>query len=506
MFPSLRFRLFLAFVLMAGILASVTLLAVSSQRQAAEAVAGLLSRQEGVRSALSDLGALGLEGEVILRSHLAAKGSAARATLAADLLGVEARETLALARLAAAAGPDGPARAAVAEAEAAVDLVAALRLRIMDLTSGATLEEAALLATQEMPALRAELVEALRDLGGAAATGVPALRAEAALNALAAAQKNAILAPEAGYVTSQLAIATFARADLATALTDLAAAGAGLAGLAPALDTLARLDARMGDLLTDPARDEAERLFLLDFPAAMTSARTALQGVEDLAGTILAAEVAAMKADQQDLQMKLILMADVALLIGALLTVLALRGIGHGLEGAVRLAEQMAASEEAPPTWVQSALAGRLTAALVRISAGQSAVVAAIERVIAGQPIRPNVPEPIRRKLEVLAARLDRAPQDDAGIEPARAGIAALHITLTQARDQGRGLVDAAEDLVGLARQGTPLSEPLLRQTLLAEQHFATLAQAESQILDAARHLGLQAAPGVLPVAPRRIA
>lgn len=494
---SLRGRVFAAFVLVAGAMGALTVVAVRviQTQHGAAVLAG--ERQDRIVDALAHLRAAPFEAEGLVMNHLHAHAPDGKQGFAADLMGVDTREALALSTLADLAL--GPERALVADLKLQAAQAADLRDRILAVSERDALGRARTLATQEMPGLRAELVAALRAVGVQGGQTLAAARAEAAVNAIAAAQKNAILMPEPDYVAAQLAALTEAQAELAAALAALQSVPApGLAALQGLVDALQALDGQMAALLADSGYDTAEAIYASQLRPLDEARLARLDSFDALMQTGRRMADAAALARVESWQTTLIYAADAALVLGFLVMMQALSRLGRGLEGAVQLAERMSRSEFKQITWVERSLAGRLTAALVQISAGQSAVLASLESVAAGRPLRQDLPDRLRERMGAVAALISpETAERGAGLARARAAAITLQETLREAQRDGEALRDGAEAVVvALGPEPSGLSDMATRQVLIGERHLATLILAEREAGEVVDGLGAGLAAG----------
>ncbi len=460
MFLSLRAKIFVAFALVGLVMTVVTVLAVRALDDQVQTTVAATDREAGAAEAIASLRALPVETEGLIQSHLHATTSAEKTALTARLVAADTREALAFAALTEVA--QGAEVSLVADLQLQARQAAGLRERLVAISTRNALGEAMALATRAMPGLRGEITQALQDVAAQGGDGAGAAQAEAALNAIAAAQKNALLNPDPAYVTGQLSAVTMARADLQAAVAGLDATGApGLAGLHRALHDLQALDNRMELLLRDSGADTAAAILSGQLQPLDQRRLDALEGLAALVETGQRSADSAAVQEAAALRTTLILLADMALLIGFGAVMLGLGKIGRGMEAAVKLAEQVAEVEVAAPTWVRGNLAGRLTSALVRISAGQAAVLASLEAVAQGRPPRADLPERMRHRLVALAQGLD--------LRGALAEAEALRDAAAQLADQLR-----AEE----GRHGPridALSAEMQRHHLATERQLASL-------------------------------
>lgn len=503
---SLRARLLLAFAVMAMIMGAVTVLAITALREQTRLSVTADQRQDRIVDAIAVLGATPFEAEGLVLNHLNTGDPAAKAQIAASLLAADTREALALADLASLA--EGAEASVVADLRLQADHAADLRARLLAISTRNAHGRAVTLTTQALPQLRAALGEAMEAVAGPSGQALAAARAEAAMNAIAVAQKNALLNGEAGFVTAQLASAALARAEFK------AQVGLLLDQALPARDALqlrvddfARVDSEVEGLVRDSGADTADTLYS---DQLLPLDRTRLATLDTLAALLETGRRSVDQAALQavgDWQAVLVLLADAALILGLVAVVLGLGKIGRGLEAAVRLAERMAQGEVAPPAWVQRNLSGRLTAALVQISAGQTAVLAALDALAVGRAPRNDLPDRLREKVEAVAARIRTAPPDlSQGVARARVAAGALQATLETAMRDGQEIREGAERLVEAldlpARRVAEVdeaAEAAARHALVTERHLATLIAAEREGSALAEGLGL--APGADPLA-----
>ncbi|MCW1918534.1 hypothetical protein NX862_07200 [Rhodobacter sp. KR11] len=492
---SLRFKLFAAFALMAGVMGAVTVLSISALDRQVQASVAALTRQDRAVEAMATLGALPFQTQGLILAHLQARTQADKAGLAVELLAADTKEALAISTLAGLA--QGAEGALVADLQLQAKQAADLRARLVSISSRNTLGEAVVLATQQMPSLRAEIIATLDDVAAQTGNALAVARAKAALNGVAAAQKNALLDPAPGYVTGQLAAAALARAEMADALSRLPADP--VPAMVPLRDLMAELQAlddQMEVLVRDGGQDTAETIFQTQLRPLDRQRQEGLSGLARLMQTGRRAVEAAAQEAAADWRMTLVLMVDGALVLGFGLVMLGLSRLGRGLEAAVRLAEQIAEATGAPPTWVKGNLSGRLTAALVRISAGQSAVLASLEAAAAGRPPRQDMNEALRQKFGAILSQW--APQGGGARGREAAGLQeTLRDAVADARtlQEGAGGLAAALSLQGAGAGLVPEAE---RHALIAERHLATLVLADRQALDLAQAL----APHQSPLAP----
>lgn len=507
---SLRAKIFVAFVLMAGAMGAVTLLSVREMNRQL-ATAGLAAEQAAAAAgAIADLAALPDETEALLQAHLHAATPLAKQRIAGQLVAAATREALALARLKdLASGPEG---AMIAGLQDSAGQAAALRARILAISTRDAAGEALGLVTREMPDLRAALLAGLADVAAQTGQTVLAARAGAALNAMAAAQKNALLDRDPAFVQRALDEIATARQELAAAMAGLPAAPA-LGPVQELLAALGRMDARLDGLLRDGGGEAADRIFSLQLQPLDRKITDSVEGLGALFQTGLRS--AAQRATDQaaTVQATLVLLADLALGLGFALVVFGLGRIGRGLEAAVRLAERMAETEAAPPAWVHGNLSGRLTAALVQISAGQGAVVASLEAVAAGRAPRGDLPDRLRAKFHALQALISTDTVAlGANLRLAREATADLQSALQAAASGGAVLQASAEDLLATLAQPRDWRAPFddapreaaLRHAVEADRHLAQLIAAEAEGGRLAQRLGLPPAGQAAPL--RRIA
>ena len=172
---------------------------------------------------------------------------------------------------------------------------------------------------------------------------------DSALNALAAAQKNALLRPDPANITGQLASAALARSSLAQALAALALEPSpGLVPMQALAAELGLLDQQIDALLRDGADETAAAIFADQLRPVDRQRLETLDGLEALMQTGRRAVEAAAQDAALGWQMTLVFLADLALILGFAAVTLSLSKIGRGLEGAIRLAEQMAGDEVLP--------------------------------------------------------------------------------------------------------------------------------------------------------------
>lgn len=491
---SLRAKIFLAFALLAGGMAGVTTLSVRALSDQAETARTAGQRHEALSQLYARLSALPTETEGLVLRHLLARTEAAKAEIEARLVAAEVREGLALAELGPAAGD-----LAVAARQAQE-----VRGRILAISGRNILGQAQDLALGPMPGLRAEVLMRLQSVGNEAGRALAAGRLAAAVQALAEAQKTALLALGAGSAPD-LAPLTRAEAERRAARAEfhrLAALAPGWSGLAARLDGLKALDDRIASLLRDGGGGTAEGLFttvLQPMDRARMERLSALEAAAfaDQRASLLAAEAAA-----RSRQLWMILLADAALICGFVVVALGLGRIGRGLEGAVRLAERMAGMDGGWPTWTRGTISGRLTSALVRLSAGQSAVLASLDAVAAGRGPRSDLPEPFRQRMAALQALVPRdAGLIAAGLDEAREAVARLEHTVHAALLDGEALRDEADRLalalnrpreVRMLEASGPEAE---RHALIVARHVATLALAGQQVQAVAQELDPEREP-----------
>lgn len=413
---SLRARIFLGFLLLAGVMGAISVLSIHAVQDQVRLQAENGWRLDRMAAALADLRALPVESEGRLLAHLAARNPADKARIAAALVAADTREALALAVLGDLAR--GPEAELVADLRVQARTGLALRQRVLAISDRNAQGQAVTLATQEMPVLREAVISALRAVGVQSGLGLVAARAEAALNEVAARQKNALLTEESDLALSQMAAAAVARAEFEAEIATLSASeAAGVAALGGLVRDLAALEDRFGALMREDGTQTATDLLRNRIEPLDHQRLDALDGVAALLQTGQRAMDSAAIAAVARFQTLLIVLTDLALVVAFVLLVFGLGRLGRGLEDAVRLAERMAEAEVATSAWVHKTLAGRLTAALVKISTGQMAVVAALDALATGAPLRTDLPEVMRLRL----ARLDemRKWEEDARAGPA---------------------------------------------------------------------------------------
>ncbi|NBZ88021.1 hypothetical protein [Stagnihabitans tardus] len=507
-----RAKLFLAFVLMAGVMGTVTVLSSITLRDQVRQAAEVGQRQETAVDAMAVLRAITHEAQGLVQAHLSARTGAEKSRIAAELLAADTREALALARLATLA--QGAEAALVADLSHQVRQAADLRQRVVSISARNALGRATDLATIEMPGLRAELIAGLRVVAAQTGKSLVASEAEAALNALAAAQKNALLRPEPANITGQLTAAALAHGNLVVALQDLALEPSpGLAPLQAMVAELGLMDQEIEALLRDGADETASAIFADQLRPLDRQRLETLDSLAALFQTGRRAIEAAAQETALGSQMTLVVLADLALILGFGAVTLALSRIGRGLEGAVRLAEQMAGDEVLPAAWVHGNLSGRLTSALVRISAGQTAVLASLDALGQGRAPRSDLPERLRQRFAALA--MMTAPGGGtAQVEAAAQSAQQLQETLRHALADGRALQDETGRIVALvqgprpleagAGMGAPLTQTAEHIALCVERQVTALIHAETQATTLLQVLGPQ--PSASPAPLRRIA
>lgn len=496
---SLRARLFMAFVLMAGVMGAVTVLSSMALRAQVRQAAEVAERQERAVGAMTVLRAITFETQGLVLAHLSARSPAEKDQLAAELLAADTREALALAALGSTA--QGAETALTSDLALQVRQAADLRERLLAISARNVMGQATVLATVEMPGLREELAAALRVVAAQTGKTLAAAEAEAALNALAAAQKNALLRPDPANITGQLASAALARSSLAQALAALALEPSpGLVPMQALAAELGLLDQQIDALLRDGADETAAAIFADQLRPVDRQRLETLDGLEALMQTGRRAVEAAAQDAALGWQMTLVLLADLALILGFAAVTLGLSKIGRGLEGAVRLAEQMAGDEVLPAAWVRGNLSGRLTSALVRISAGQTAILASLDAVAQGRAPRADLPDRLRSRFATLAGLTSPEARGLAGrVAAAVEGMDQLQAALRQALAEGRALQDEAGRMAALVQEtggGAPFTQAAERHALGAQRHVAALIHAETQAQGLVQALGLhQAAP-----------
>lgn len=504
---SLRAKLFTAFLVLAAVMGTVTILATGALRDQAISAAEAGARQESMVGAIAALRALPFETEGLVLSHVHADQAAEKVAMAAELLGADTREALALSTLSSLT--QGAERSVVADLALQSAQAADLRDRVLAVSTRNASGQARLLATQEMPGLRAEIIAALHALAVQTGLPLPAAQAEAALNSIAAAQKSAILNSDPAYVTGQLAAAALSRSALTEALVALGSSPKPKPGWLPLQGLVAALhglDDRMEGLLRDGGYDTAETIYESQLRPLDHQRLQGLDGLAALMQTGRRAIDAAAQARAGEWQVTLIVLADVALVLGFAAVMLGLGKIGRGLDGAVRLAEQIAVEEVSPPAWVHGTLAGRLTAALVRISAGQTALMASLGAVAAGRPVRRDLPDRLGLRLAAVAELIPPGAVQRAGqVAWARGALTDLQGTLRSALDDGHLLEEEAGKLTTTlrltARRGT-LAAEAERHALVCARHLTSLIHADAQAEALAQGLDPVAEPDRL----RRIA
>ena len=477
MFISLRFKILAAFSVMALVLGWVSVMSISALEQQTRTALEAASRQDQAGAAMATLRALPFETEGLVLGHLHARTATEKGAIAADLLAADTQEALALSSLTRLS--QGAEAALIADLALQARQAADLRDRLMAISARNALGEAAVLATQQMPDLRAQIIEALQIVAVQSGDPLPSAQAEAALNAIAAAQKNAVLQPEPGFLTDQLAAAELARNKLTAALAVMAVRPvAGTAPLQALIRDLQKLDDRIEVLLRDGGTDTAETIYQTQLRPLDRQRLEALEGLAQLMQTGRRAAAAEAEAKAAQWGKTLILLVNFALVIGCVAVILGLSRIGRGLEAAVRLAERMAGEEVAAPTKVKGNLAGRLTAALVRVSAGQSAVLSSLEALAAGRQPHHDLPEKVLLRLDALRAR--GGSGDPADLQSAQRLQDTLRSAVQDAQLMQEETGKLASALTLTSRRGT-LAEEAERLSLVAERQMATLILADRQ-------------------------
>lgn len=476
MIISLRFKLFAAFALMAGAMTALLVLSSTAMDRQAGVTVATLQRLDALADPMARLQALPHQARALVLAHLQSREPGVKTAIEAELLALDTAEALALSTLARLA--QGAEGALVSDLAQMAGQAGDLRERLLAISGRNVAGQAVTLATQEMPVLRAQVTEALRNVAAQSGDAVAAARAEAAMNAMAAAQKNALLQPEPGFVTGQLAAAALAGADLAAALGILSAQEVpGLPPLQALVHDLQALNVQLDQLLRDTGAERAMTILDTQLRPLDLARQDQLAALGQLMQTSRRAIQDATLASAADWRLVLVILADIALILGFGLVVMALARLGSGLEGAVRLAEQMAGQEAVSPTWIRGNLSGRLTAALVRISGGQSAVLASLEAMAAGRPPRHDLPDKLRQRFAALVQSLGSRQTEDREVSGLQG---ALRDALQDAQvlQEGTGRLARALETAGTCQGLTSEAE---RQALVAERHLATLIVAERQ-------------------------
>ncbi len=476
-----RLRLLLAFAVPFLALLGLTTLAFMTLTEAGRAARSLLDRGTGPQTLTSDL-----RGDILLLDRLAALHVAA--TSAPEMARLEDQITEAaqdfdhkLELLAEVT--TGPATDLLDRLRNQTTEAGQVLTQVLTLSRQKTNTRAAVLSTMEMPATRARVLTALEALGNRESILPQTAAIATEANGIVAAEKNALLNPEAGFIAQQLAAVGQGRTRIAAALDQLAQAltPEALSGLQGGLHDFLALDDKITALVRANSATRAADLLRGPFADQQAQRMDVLAGYATFAQTSLAHAANAAKASLGTARWRLGLAALVALGLTAALARMMAAALARGL------AEGAAQARGAGQGRRAAGLSPRLVAALTEL---QDRCTALEEGAAALRPALEDATTDaacLVRDAEGLLAQVDGLSRGTearaAGAEAERGLTAALRDLAVTADHLGVAALAGARDdgAPAIALVALDLRRLASRSLAAADQAAARLDQAEAQ-------------------------